>query len=214
MGTQSEIQDYVRRPGRYSNIDGTGEMFFGVMGLASALCSYLQSMLPAGSIWTQKNWHQFVFMQVVILPVLGLGWWGTKAVKRHITYPRTGYVALKTSTWRRLLFMLMGAGVAVALAVAMIWLRHIGVSVQRIGMLILYEAPYVLFAFVSRDHPWKWLVALFMAFGLAGIAFATPGSALDRLRPSLFLGLTWLASGGITLYLYIRRSHPPAVEPE
>ena len=94
-------------------------------------------------------------------------------------------------------------------------LRHNAVSLLRIGILILYEAPYVGFAFMSRDHPWKWFMALFMALGLAAIAFAVPGSLPDQLRPiALFLGLTWLASGGITLYLYIRRTHPAATEPE
>lgn len=213
MQTKSEIQDYVKRPGRYSNIDGTGEMYFGVMCLGFALLNYLQSMLPPDSIWTGKNWHQLVFM-LVLLAVLGLGRGGTKAIKKHITYPRTGYVALKTNTWRRLLFMLISAGVAAALVFVVVLLRHIAVSLQHIGILILYEAPYLAIAFMSREHPWKWFVALFMALGLVAIAFAAPGSVLDRVRPSLFLGLTWLASGGITLYLYIRRTHPPAVEPE
>jgi hypothetical protein len=215
MGTQNEIQDYVRRPGRYTNIDGTGEMFFGVMYLGFALHSYLQSILPADSIWTGKNWHQLVFMESVLLAVLGLGWWGTKAIKKHVTHPRTGYVALKTNTWRIVLFMLISAGVAAALAVAVFWLRHNTVSHLRIGVLILYEAPYVILACMSRDHPWKWFVALFMAFGLAAIALTVPGSMDAQFRHiALFLGLTWLASGGITLYLYIRRTHPPAAEPE
>ncbi len=214
MQPRSAIQDYVKRPGRYNNIDGTGEMFFGVMGLGSALWGYLQSMLPADSIWRQKDWHQLVFM-VVPLTVLGLGWWGTRAIKKHITYPRTGYVALRTNTWRRLLLMFASAGAAVALAVAVVWLRHVALSLQHIGIFILYEAPYVGIVFISRDHPWKWFVALFMALGLAAIAFSAPGSVLDRSwLKVLFLGLTWFASGGITLYLYIRRTHPPTVEPE
>ena len=214
MQARSEIQDYVKRPGRYSEIDGTGEMFIGFMYLGLALHSYLQSILPADSVWTHK-WHGLVFMQVVLLTVLGLGWWGTKAVKRHITYPRTGYVALRSNTRRIVLFMLISAGVAAALAVAVFWLRHNAVSLPRIGVLILYEATYVILACRSRDHPWKWFVALFMALGLAAIALTVPGSMDDQFRPTaLFLGLTWLASGGITLYLYIRRTHPPAVEPE
>ena len=92
MGTQSEIQDYVKRPGRYSNIDGTGEMIFGAMYLGFALLGYLQSTLPKDSIWSTQL-ARIVFMEVVLLAVWGLSWWGSKAIKKYITYPRTGYVA-------------------------------------------------------------------------------------------------------------------------
>ena len=203
METQSEIRDYVRRPKRYENIDGTLEMYFGVMFLGFALVDYLQSMLPADSIWIGKNWHQLVFMPV-LLTVLGIGWWGIKAVKRHITYPRTGYVVLNTNTWRVRLVVFIGASVSTALTFAVFYgLRRSASSLRHMTDLILYEAPYVGFVLVWRDHPWKWFVALFMALGLAALH--------DQSRSTmLFLGLTWLASGGITLYLYIRRTQPPA----
>ena len=219
MGTQSEIQDYVKRPGRYSNIDGTGEMAFGAMYLGFALLGYLQSILPRDSIW-RHNLPGLLLMEVVLLAAGGLGWWGSKAIKKHITYPRTGYVAyrcdLKPNMWRMLVVLVVSAGGSAALAFAVFYaLRHNAVSLLRIGVLILYEAPYIILAVMSRDHPWKWFVALFMALGLAAIAFTVPGSLPDQFRPiALFLGLTWFASGGITLYLYIQRTHAPAVEPE
>jgi hypothetical protein len=219
MKTQSEVQDYVKRPGRYSNIDGTGEMVFGVMYLGFALLSYLQSTLPKDSIW-KRDWYSLLFMEVVLLAACGLGWWGTKAIKKYITFPRTGYVAYnwaaKCSVVTMVVAGVAGAVVSAALVFAVFYgLRHNAVSPLRIGFLILYGAPYVVFAFMSRDHPWKWFVALFMALGLAAIAFTIPGSLPEQFRPiALFLGLTWLASGGITLYLYMRRTQPPAQDAE
>ena len=67
----------------------------------------------------------------------------------------------------------------------------------------------------SREHSWKWFVLLFMALGLFAIALIAPADFKGLWRPMLlFVGLTWLGSGGATLYLYIRHTQPPAPEAE
>jgi len=48
---QDELQEYMRRPKRYENIDGTAEMYMGWMLLGFALLGYLQAALPEHSIW-------------------------------------------------------------------------------------------------------------------------------------------------------------------
>lgn len=219
MGPQGEIQNYVKRPGRYSNVDGTGDIFFGVMYLGFALNSYLQSILPADSIWTNK-WHGLVFMQVVLLSVWGLAWWGSKAIKNHITYPRTGYVAYgrdaKSQTLTMLLAVVVSAAVAAGLVLIMRFGQtHVAVNLSRLGMLSVQAATYAFWVFAtSREHRWKFLMVILMALGSLTLSYA--GWSRDRfdLVAILFFGFTWLASGGITLYLYIRRTHAPAVEPE
>jgi hypothetical protein len=218
MKTQSEIQDYVERPGRYSNIDGTGEMGIGVMYLGFALLSYLQSILPKDSIWTH-NWTGLLFMGVVLLAAAGLGWWGRKAIKKYITYPRTGYIAYNWGAKRSIVsmavFVVVYAAVSAAFEFLFSAIRHNEVSLPRLSTLILFGASYVIAPFMSKGHPWKWFLALFMTLGLVAISNSVPGGVLDLFRPTMLLvGLTWVASGGITLYLYIRRTHPPAVEPE
>ncbi len=160
METPSEIRDYVRRPGRYSNIDGSGDMFFGVMYLGFALNSYLQSMLPADSIWTHK-WHGLVFMQVVLLSVWGLAWWGSKAIKKHITYPRTGYVAYGRNVKSRTLSTLLAIVVSAAVAAGLVFIirsgqTHAAVNLSRLGMLSVQVASYAFWVFAtSREHRWK-----------------------------------------------------------
>jgi hypothetical protein len=214
MKTQSEIQDYVKRPGRYSNIDGSGEMTFGAMYLAFALLGYLQSILPKDSTW-RHDFSGLLFMYIVLVPAMGLAWWGTKAIKKYITYPRTGYVAYNWAAKRSVVAMIVagvaGAVVSAAFAFAVFYARrHNAVDFLRMGMLIGYGAPYLGAPFLSKGHSWKWFVALFMAVGLAVVSVTARGDVLELFPPvALFVGLTWLASGGITLYLYIRRTHPP-----
>ena len=47
---KDELQNYMGRPKRYNNIDGTGEMGMGIFLLSFALLNYLQTALPAKSM--------------------------------------------------------------------------------------------------------------------------------------------------------------------
>jgi uncharacterized membrane protein YeiH len=92
-----------------------------------------------------------------------------------------------------------------------------GATLQRIAWLAIAVVVYAVMVYrLSKEHRWKLLVALFMAASLAAYAIAMPeGSNSDFFRPVMvFTGMVWLASGGATLYLYIRRTAPPAAESE
>jgi len=217
---KDQLRDYLGRPYRYNNIDGTGEMGMGIMILGFALVGYLQDALPQGSMW--RNGHaNLLFIYAVIIPVLCLGYWGGKAIKKHITWPRTGYVAYRRegkSWWTRVVVsQVVAAVVAFGLAFLMAFARrHNSIGLPRMGYLAALLATYAIFVFLwSRERPWKWLVLLFMALGLFVIALLVPGDYAELSRPVLlFVGLTWVGSGGATLYSYIRHNQPPALETE
>ena len=42
-------------PSRYNNIDGTGEMMFGLMALGYTFLGYMQADLPGDSMW-RRGW--------------------------------------------------------------------------------------------------------------------------------------------------------------
>ena len=83
-------------------------------------------------------------------------------------------------------------------------------------MMAMLLAAYPLFVRrFSREHPWKWLVATAMALGLFTMALIVPSILMESWwLPMSFIGLAWLASGGTTLFLYIRHTQPPAPEAE
>jgi len=72
------LQDYLRRPKRYANIDGTGEIYMGLMILGFALLGYLQTILPKDSMWSTNGFAGLLFMYLVLVPVLALGYWGVR----------------------------------------------------------------------------------------------------------------------------------------
>jgi hypothetical protein len=210
---KNEIQDYVNRPKKYENIDGTVEMLFGLMFLGFALCALVRPDLGKYSAWATP----FVGL-LVIYAVLGPGYWAKKAIKKHITYPRTGYVAHRRDAKSRaheiLLAMLVGAVLAAGVVLLMSFgQRHNTVNLTRLGIQSIVVAAYAyIFLRTSGEHQWKWFVVVWLALGSLAMSFA--GWDLRRFNQVSFLfsGFTWLISGGITLYLYIRRTQPPAVE--
>jgi hypothetical protein len=208
--TKAQVKDYLMRHKRYDNIDGTTEMGFGLLiYLGFPIGGYVSSIL-------EKNCRFAVFTLM-----FGLVFWGTKAIKKHITWPRTGYMEplkARRSVGPLTLTMLAGAVVAAGLFFVVRYGRlNDAIMLPRILGLAAFAAAYAFFAFRwSQEHPWKRFVALFFAASLLVYAIARPGvSNAEFFQPvMIFTGIVWLASGGITLYLYIRRTQPPAAESE
>ncbi len=89
------IKQYMQRPKRYANIDGTVEMGVGVCLLGLALMGYAEAALPPkDSIW-QHGFPGRLFLAFIVITFCCLGYFGPKAIKKYITYPRTGYVVLR-----------------------------------------------------------------------------------------------------------------------
>jgi hypothetical protein len=228
----NELQDYMGRPKRYENIDGTGEIYMGLMILGFGLLNYLQTVLPKDSLWSTNGFAGLLFMYLILIPVLALGYWGGKAIKKRITWPRTGYVAYgvagadakaKKAFWSVMLAVAIIAAVIAAGMAGLVALerRHLGAMTGLAGVgYVVYLAFWVpLYAFwvwrMGGGHPWKWLVLLFMALGLLVIGLIGPGNIIEVARPvMLFVGLVWVMSGGATLYSYLRHTKPPAPQAE
>jgi hypothetical protein len=214
------LENYMHRAHRYRNIDGTGEIYVGFIFLGFVLTGYLQAILPTHSMW-RHGFAGTLFMCTVLLSAMAFGHWGVcRTIKKHITWPRTGYVAYGhsgRSLWSIIVAMLVSVIAVICFAnLERVARNYHAMSLGRAGWMALNVAAYAFWVFaVSKEHPWKWLVVVFMALGLFGIAFIVPRGDFESRRPEMwFLCLTWLASGGATLYSYIRHTQPPAPESE
>jgi MFS family permease len=216
---ETTIREQQKRLKRYDNIDGTGEMFFGCMFLGFVLAGALASLFPPHSYWTRFPGMLLSWL-LLAYAVLAFGGWGVKIIKNRITYRRTGYVLPRRDKKAVALTLVYAFCLSVALSALMFLLlrfgmRHNAVSISRLLMMSSYVAMYVLYTRVATpEHKWKmWLAALMAIVAVVASFSGWPIYVLSLMTLPLF-GVIWIASGLITLRLFVRHTQPIAVEDE
>jgi hypothetical protein len=159
-----------------------------------------------------------------------------RAVKKYITWPRTGYVAYRRDTKSFRIGMVATVVVAVGITIGLSFLlaselRHTGAispgaispgpagHSRKIMLALLVASSALLYLMMAattmRKKPWKWLLFVLIVLGPLDINLLVPGNFIELSRPvMLFLGLMWLISGGASLYSYLRHTPPPVAETE
>jgi hypothetical protein len=212
-----QVGALLDRPKFYYNIDGLGELSGGLMFLGIALLL----SLPADSVWHKISWFILLGLTLAIPH-------GIKAIKTHITYPRTGFVEYRKSDRRRTSVIggMAGALIPLGLFVAMRHRWEIATLASLAGLILAAAYAYR----VARAVRWKWIVACAIALGSIVIGFlpadvlaamANDSLVTHPLRARLggtivvsFIayGAMLMISGGISLWLYLRNTHPQAQE--
>jgi len=221
----AQLRDYLGRHKRLDSSDGTGEIAFGLMALGFASMDFVQTVLPKDSIWRHGLPNMALFLGMLFLMVGVMGW-VNKVIKKHVTWPRTGYVVYRTR--RNWVVLVLTAIVSAIIAVGLGYLTrsaHPGhtepaaipnagrnwISITGMWTAAMYVGAYAWFTYLwGRNHRWKWLVLVFMVLGLVLIALFAPVDFAALPRPMfLFVGLLWIASGAGTLYSYVRHTQLP-----
>ncbi|HTV39293.1 MAG TPA: hypothetical protein VMF08_01850 [Candidatus Sulfotelmatobacter sp.] len=214
----TEVLDYAKRPKRYQNIDGTGEMVVGLTVLGVALAGYLEALLPKNSTTWMRVAVVFASLAVAVCIAYGT----RRAIKGYITWPRTGYVAFPRhgkSWWVKAIIVRI---IALIFAVGLAYLiksRHIYLNwnlsptewnPRVIILIVVSVAAYPIWiARMGGGYRWKWLVLVFMVLGLTRLAIRAPEDFGQWARPPvLFIAILWLMSGAGTLYSYVRHTKP------
>jgi hypothetical protein len=211
-----QIESLLNRPKAYCNIDGVGELAIGFMCLAYSLLMWLQANAPKDSIWHgMPAFIVYVGLMCLILH------YGPKAIKKHITYPRTGFVEYrKCHTVCRP--MILGFVVSAALSAGLMFglRRHWNMTTPAslIGLLLAAGYAYR----IARTVRWKWAVVSVVALGSIVIAVLPAdvvGALADHssvrgafLLTFVLYGVALLVSGGISFWLYLRHTEAPAPE--
>ena len=213
-----QVGSLLERPRFYYNIDGLGELGGSVMCLGYALLLWLLMRSPADSVWHRISFLVFAALGLLIH-------YGTKAVKTHITYPRTGFVEYRRRWHTSAIAAVLGALATAGLAVAFRRRWDISMLAPLTGLLFAAAYGYNL----ARAVRWKCVIGGGMAAASFVIAFlpadvlgalgsespAHPDRAklLGTILLSLMVyGTLLLVSGGISLWLYLCHTQAPAQE--
>ena len=218
------IGSLLNRPKFYYNIDGAGELGIGFMCLGYALLQWMQVHSPEHSAW---NSMYVLFIYVGLM--CAIIHYGSRAIKKHITHPRTGFVEYRAADtlWRPAIIALVISTLGSAglfMATRSHW--DLTTPASLIGLLLAASYAHGF----ARTVRWKWVVAAAMAAGSLVIA-ALPAdlvgavanhSWITRQFPPKLVGAFLLSftlygtmlliSGGISFWLYLRHTQAPAPE--
>jgi hypothetical protein len=224
----ARIQQIMMRPMTHNATNGSAEIGWGTAMLCFALSSYASVIFPNSS-WRGGIGFLFLLAACLAMP---LSLW---AIKRYVTWPRTGYVAFQRNAGFWLIILVSGV-LAAVISVAMVHLlkpemnHQIAQTVQSqmshsapaapgtltpIARIILIALGpinaflYLMMNAVSiKEHRWKWPLSVLLALGPLAFALWVPGDYIQVSRPAtLFIGLVCFISGIVTLVLFLRR-HP------
>ena len=224
MNATDQIGNLLDRPKSYYNIDGVGELGLGFMCLGYVLLSWLQLHTPKDSVWNQM-YMLFLFVGLM----LSIIHYGSKAIKKHITYPRTGFVEYRKrdTVWRPMFGGMVVSGL-ISMGLILAIRKHWDMTTPASLIGLLFAASYAYG--VARTVRWKWAVVWAMAFGslviavlpaelvgaLANVSRVTayvPAKVMGAFLLSMMLyGTLLLISGGVSFWLYLRHTRPPAQE--
>jgi hypothetical protein len=202
-----QIDDYVHRPARYRNIDGIWEMGIGVLWLGMAALGRLQASTPGNSAWRWRGAY--------LLGLAGLGllvFSGVAALKKRVTYPRTGFVKYRGLARGWVAGLIAGA-IAIPAGILSAYLARgssltMTVAVGSVMWALLYACA------TRLAEAWRWVVLVVMVAGPVVISTLPLDHGWRDTLSMGFLGLTFLVSGVIALCLYLRRTRPPDQEAE
>ena len=199
------IEHFINRPKRYVNVDGLGELSFGLILLAFPFWWWgLAALAPKDSGWQGV---------LLLLPLLLVGWIprGIEALRKRVTYARTGFVLARQEPMPLRILLVVGLLLLLLyLPVVLPPLRHLNPSalmgICGTGLAAAYAYE------IARGVRWKCIVVLVLAIGSLGVSLVGWGLYTWRWIGLLFVffGLAWVISGGITFWLYLRRTQPLA----
>ena len=202
-----QIDDYVKRPMRYENIDGLNELFIGIMWIIFPLLEYFNKTAASGSIWHLRTTF-LVCLAAIVLVAL----YGHKALKKRLTYPRTGYVKYRQTGTKAVarLVMAFTAAVAIAIVTVSVLSRLEPQSSSLMGPALVSAASGLFYVFVTRmDAGWRWVVLVVMIVVPSVVATLPLGRLWLGNSPIVLIGMIYFVSGAITLTLYLRQNPVP-----
>jgi hypothetical protein len=199
-----DIDKIMKRTARYACEDGIGEMFYGAVFMLLGLLFFLEATLNP-----PIPWFSVIGFLVLVYGGFLLGRWLVPALKRRLTYPRTGFVAYRQlSAGRR--WMVMGIAALVAVFVTGIFAvaARVGGTLAVLEWIPLCNGLVVgaFLLYLGFELGLRRFMLLSGFSGLAGVAafLAGMGATLGTAAYFAAMGLALSVCGALALRAYLR----------
>jgi hypothetical protein len=218
----NKIQETQNRLIRYDYVDGTPDLAFGGLCLVMTIIYAILAAFPGLS---NSTFSAIIFWVVFCGGSFLIGWLPQR-LKERVTYPRTGYVAYRRQgrplkTWARWTIRI-GMPLLTVILLALIFLNRSKFPAQSQDSALTLNPGLMglLFSIIWAMIGWK--IALPRYYFIAAITIlisivfllSGPGGNLGLALLSGAMCLLLFASGGITLWRYLRQNPVPREEPD
>ena len=218
---KDEITQRQLRTIRYDYVDGTPDLAFGGLFLLMTIIYAILAAFPGLSNST--------FSSIIIWAVFGGGGfligWLPQRLKERVTYARTGYVAYRRQgrpikPWARWTIRI-GVPILVIVLLALMFLNRQKFPAQSQDVNYLNPGLLgIMFSGILAMIGWKialpryYLIAAITLLTSIVLLFSGPGGNPGLAMLCGAMSLVLFASGGITLWRYLRRNPLPAESPD
>lgn len=202
----NQIDDYVKRPFLYQHIDGLGELLIGFLWIVLPLLEFFNKTAASGSIW-----HRGITFYVCSAAITVAFLYGHTILKKHITFPRTGYVKYREARKRGRLIAGMVVVFALVLSIDYVVERFASHSYETTTIAWTSAGWGLLYVILTRmNAAWRWVVLLALLVVPPAATMLFPvGRFWSGTFPFVLQGLIFAISGTIALTLYLRRNPVP-----
>jgi hypothetical protein len=217
-----DLKKHQLRTVQYDHVDGTPELAYGGLFLLIAICFYIFAKLPDLS---NSIFSALIIMLVFISGGFLIGRLG-QILKERVTYPRTGYVAykrqgrpIKRSTR---LMIWIGAPLLTVILLALLFLnrQRVPAQSQDSALYVMPGLTGLLFSGIWAIAGWKIAVPRYYVIAAAslligaGLLVSEVGVNLGMALLFGAMSLVLFASGGVTLWRYLRQNPIPQDTPD
>ncbi len=192
---------------RYWYVDGLSEIAAGLILLVIALYYLLLAWLPLDA---SAGWLATVGQLVVLAVLVVLARLVVQALKERITYPRTGYIALRHGGLPRRAIV-----AALAVMFAAVFALAVGLSKNAfVRHWLVPPFPALFVAFMGYTYGLRrfYLMAIYTLLISIASTFLGLGSIFDSAAFLAAFGMGWVVTGAFGLARYLRSTRPVGLE--
>lgn len=220
-----DIKKHQLRVLQYDLVDGTHELFFGLMFLLMAIYFVIQAAAPESFSNSILNFLLFILLIpagafLINLPI--------QKLKERVTYPRTGFIVPRrppepnrVTRWA----VWIGVPVLVVVILALLAIYRPVINSPHAQDWLQTSPLFPVFSSILMCGLWViigWRIGLRRFFIIAvltllsGIGILLTGLGGNLGMALLFgaMGAVLCASGGVTLWRYLRQNPPPQDTPD
>jgi hypothetical protein len=201
-----DINEIIRNTRRYWYVDGLAEILGGLVIFFTGLSYWLVYSMEDSGL-------KYILLIIAQPVVIILGAYLVRIIlpkiKEKLTYPRSGYLTFKKPDRNKRVRRALIAGLIAAIIAVLVGMVYNGLPQRLIPLFSsFFLTIFSIYIGYQVAVPRFYLIGLLILILGGIISWLNPNGALPYMLLFSGMGTLWIISGLITLFLYLRNTHP------